>query len=56
MSEGANLDYYRRREAQERANAARSGDLVARRVHLDLADRYAALLGAVPEMPLTTAA
>jgi hypothetical protein len=40
------LDYDRQREAQERAIAERCADPVARRLHLDLAERYAARLRA----------
>jgi hypothetical protein len=35
------LEYLTRREAQERAAAERSVDLGARRVHSELANRYA---------------
>jgi hypothetical protein len=35
--------YYARRAAQERAVVARSDDPLARRVHAELAERYAAL-------------
>jgi hypothetical protein len=37
-------DYYRRRELQERASAERCDEPGARRIHLELAERYAALL------------
>ncbi len=37
------IDYYRRREAQARAQAASATDECARRVHLDLAARYSAI-------------
>jgi hypothetical protein len=36
-------DYYSRREAQERALAERAADPTARRVHDELASRYAVL-------------
>ena len=36
-------DYYRRREQQERDCADRCEEIGARRIHLELADRYAAL-------------
>ncbi len=45
------LDYYRRREHQERESAMRTDDVGARRIHIELADRYRAMiqkLGAVP--------
>ncbi len=38
------LDYFAKRERQERENAVRTQDTTARRVHLELADRYAARL------------
>ena len=38
-------NYYARRERQERAVAERSTNEIARRIHLDLAARYAALAG-----------
>ncbi|WP_294301526.1 hypothetical protein [uncultured Sphingomonas sp.] len=37
-------DYYVTRAAQERAAAQRTTDSVARRVHLEMADRYDALI------------
>lgn len=40
-------DYFRRREADERAHAERAGDLTARCAHLDLAERYAARVRAM---------
>lgn len=40
-------DYYSRRAEQERAAAERTTDDMARRVHAELAERYAALV-AVP--------
>jgi hypothetical protein len=38
------LEYFRRREAEERSAAKSAASEVARRVHLDLADHYAELL------------
>lgn len=38
-------EYYRRRERQEREHAARTGDVTARRVHGEMAERYSTLLG-----------
>jgi len=35
------MEYLSKREAQERAAAAQSADLTARRAHVELADRYA---------------
>ena len=37
------LEYYQRRERQERERAARADDTTARRVHLELAERYSTL-------------
>jgi hypothetical protein len=34
------LDYYRMRERKERESAERCDDMTARRVHLEMADRY----------------
>lgn len=39
----ASLTYLVRREQQERRTAARSDDAMIRRIHLELADRYAAM-------------
>jgi hypothetical protein len=36
-------DYHMRREAQERAAAQKTGDSAARKLHLELAERYAEL-------------
>jgi hypothetical protein len=38
------MEYYQRRERQERESAERSDDHSARRVHLEMANRYSALL------------
>jgi hypothetical protein len=38
-------EYYTRRERQERERAALSVDEPVKRLHLELADRYSALLG-----------
>jgi len=38
------VEYYRRRERQERENAERTQDSIARRVHLEMANRYSAML------------
>ena len=45
------LEYYRRRERQERENAERSDDCAARRVHLEMADRYSAMLRDISMIP-----
>ena len=39
------LSYLTRREQQERNLAARSNDAMIRRIHLELADHYAAMAG-----------
>ena len=36
-------DYYRRRERQERAQAAQTTDAGIRSIHIEMANRYAAL-------------
>ena len=41
-------EYYARREQQERESAARTDDNGARRIHLDMADRYAAMIREIP--------
>lgn len=38
------LEYFQRRERQERERAAQADDTTARRVHLELAERYSTLL------------
>ncbi|HTG39797.1 hypothetical protein [Sphingomonas sp.] len=43
-------EYFRNREAQERAVAARCDDVTARRVHLELAKRYHALAIPAPRI------
>lgn len=45
------VEYYRRRERQERENAERADDSTARRIHLELANRYSAMLGDVSPIP-----
>ena len=45
------LEYYQRRERQEREHAARTNDTIARRVHLEMAERYSAML----QNPMATA-
>lgn len=47
-------DYYSRRERQEREHAERSADHGARLVHLEMANRYSAMLRTI-EMPLPSA-
>lgn len=41
-------EYYARRERQEREHAARADDMTARRVHLEMAERYSAKLREIP--------
>ncbi|MEI9926537.1 MAG: hypothetical protein WDN44_00940 [Sphingomonas sp.] len=36
-------DYYSRREQQERESARRCDDQMARRIHLEMADRYSSM-------------
>ncbi len=38
------MEYFRRREREEREHAERADDTTARRVHLEMADRYSARL------------
>ncbi len=45
------LEYYRRRERQERENAERSDDSTARRIHLEMANRYSAMLRDLSMIP-----
>jgi hypothetical protein len=46
----SNLDreYFARRERQEREHAERADDTIARRVHLEMAERYSAKLRDAP--------
>lgn len=44
MMSARDRDYYRMREQQERERAERSDDTPARRVHLEMAERYSAML------------
>ena len=41
----SDIAYYAKREREERESAARADDVGVRRVHLNMAQRYAALLG-----------
>ena len=43
-SAAADIEYFRRREAQERLGASQSSDVRVRRVHLEMAIRYGALV------------
>jgi hypothetical protein len=45
------VEYYRRRERQEREHAERADDKTARRIHLDMANRYSAMLRDVSLIP-----
>ena len=38
------VEYYRRRAQQERESAERSDDTGARRIHLEMAERYSAMV------------
>lgn len=51
ISSDGKQDYFARRAAQERELAGRSGDRSARRVHAELASRYAVLAAESVEMP-----
>ena len=42
MMDQNSADYFEKREAEERAAAARAESEVARQIHLDLAEEYAA--------------
>jgi len=50
------FEYFTRREREERAHAERADDMTARRVHLEMANRYSARLReahvAVPQAPM----
>jgi hypothetical protein len=50
------VEYYRRRERQERDKAERADDNTARRVHLEMANRYSAMLRDVSLIPATAQA
>lgn len=43
-SDNRDVEYYQRRERQEREHAARTDDMIAKRVHLEMAERYLNLL------------
>ncbi|WP_448663185.1 hypothetical protein ACG3SL_00455 [Sphingomonas sp. CJ20] len=45
------LEYYRRREEQERSYAERADDRTARRVHQEMAERYLAKLREMSARP-----
>jgi hypothetical protein len=47
----ADYEYYLRRERQERESAQRTADQGARLVHLELANRYSAMLREMPAIP-----
>lgn len=38
-------DYWAKREQQERDSAVRASDTAARRIHMDMAERYSVLKG-----------
>jgi hypothetical protein len=44
------LDYYTRRARQERESAERTQDSIAKRVHQEMAERYAARLNELAPM------
>jgi hypothetical protein len=45
------VDYYGRREQQERESAARCDDHGARRIHLELAERYSSMRRQLIQVP-----
>lgn len=45
------IEYYQRRERQEREHAARTDDTIARRVHLEMAERYSTLQNVGTRLP-----
>lgn len=50
------VEYFTKRERQERENAARADDMTARRVHQEMAERYLARLRAIKvQMPAAQA-
>jgi len=49
-------EYYVRRERQERDRADRTEDQTARRVHLEMAERYSAMLRETALVPAATQA
>jgi hypothetical protein len=48
MSTESNRIYYRNRERQSREMAEKAGDSSTRRIHAELAQRYAELVDAMP--------
>ena len=46
------VEYYSRRERQERDSAERTEDMIARRVHREMADRYSAKLREMAAVPI----
>ena len=48
------LEYFQRRERQEREHAERADDMTARRVHHEMAERYSARLRDI-QVTVTTA-
>ena len=49
IDNGSSCDYYAGRAEQERMAAERTNNPMARRVHLELAQRYAEEIGAAPQ-------
>jgi hypothetical protein len=45
------FNYFRMREQQERESAERTDDSIAKRVHLDMAERYSKMAQAMPIVP-----
>lgn len=44
-------DYFAKRARQHRDSAARTEDMIAKRVHQEMAERYAARLGEIAAAP-----
>ena len=54
MPTPADIDYYARRERQERALADRACNAEGRRVHLEMARRYARMIDDARDQPRPT--
>ena len=52
MAEASHRDYYTRRAGEARALAEASADAEIRRIHLDMAARYAELAATAPAEPI----
>lgn len=54
MPQAADTEFYIRRERQERALADRACSAEGRRLHLEMANRYARLIGEADDVPRPT--